>query len=66
MVLQEKRGDSSEESIIRTYVSFLFIYNFASVYPEKTFACSCAGVTPPEAFEMSESVFVGNVLTHLK
>lgn len=25
-------------------------------------ACSCAGITPSEAFEMSESVFVGKVL----
>ena len=43
-------------------LAFLFISNFTLVYPEKTYACSCAGVTPSEAFEMSESVFVGKVL----
>ena len=43
-------------------LAFLFISNFTLVYPEKTYACSCAGVSPSEAFEMSESVFVGKVL----
>lgn len=43
-------------------LSFLLIGHFSFLVPESAFACSCAEVSPTEAFNKSEAVFVGKVL----